>query len=251
MNIEKVSNITIKPLHKPTISNNDDIIEPLPNFKSRSNFIMSIIACTGSGKSVLVANLIRIYYKDVFDKIYFCSSNVSDDGKIYDESYKSIIFDELRVFQTINNSIIDYIRTDIEEDEEFHKKDFKTLLIIDDLISEVANKRNKDLIKFILKSRHLKCSVIIISHKYNLLPPIIRNNLTHIILFRTKSKLELDAIYKGIIDIDYDDFINIYHQSTDENHSFLYSVLNKNPQEYYKNFNEKFIFNNSKKSIEN
>lgn len=238
---EKISDIKIKPLHKPNLKDDDGIKAPLPNFKSRSNFIMAIIACTGSGKSVLVANLIRIHYKNIFDKIYFCSSNVNDDNKIYDESYKSIIFDELRTFQTINNDIINYIKLDIENDEDFEEKDYRTLLIIDDLISEVANRRNTDLIKFILKSRHLKCSIIIISHKYNMLPAIIRNNLTNIILFRTKSNLELDAIYKGIIDIDQETFLNIYHKATDENHSFLYSVLNKNPQEYYKNFDEKFI----------
>lgn len=240
---EKINDIKIKPLHKDVI-NEDDIKEPLPNFKTRSNFIMSIIACTGSGKSVLISNLIRIYYKNVFNKIYFCSSNITDDNKVYDNAYSSVIFDELRTFQTIDNNIINYIKMDIENDEDFEEKDFKALIIIDDLISEVANKKNKDLIKFILKSRHLKCSVIIVSHKYNLLPSIIRNNLTHIILFRTKSNLELDAIYKGIIDIDYDLFIKLYHDATDENHSFLYSVLNKNPQLYYKNFDTKYIIEN-------
>lgn len=239
---EKVSNIKIIPLHKDVIDESN-IPEPLPNFKTRSNFIMSIVACTGSGKSVLISNLIRIYYKNIFNKIYFCSSNITDDNKVYDKAYSSIIFDELRTFQTINNEIINYIKLDIENDEDFDEKDFKALLIIDDLISEVSNKRNKDLIKFILKSRHLKCSIIIVSHKYNLLPAIIRNNLTNIILFRTKSNIELDAIYKGIIDIDYDTFIKLYHDATDINHSFLYSVLNKNPQEYYKNFDTKYITN--------
>jgi len=248
MNIEteKISNIKIIPLHKDIISDSN-VPEPLPNFKTRSNFIMSIIACTGSGKSVLISNLIRIYYKNMFDKIYFCSSNITDDNKVYDNAYSSLIFDELRTFQTINNEIINYIKLDIENDEDFEEKDYKALLIIDDLISEVSNKKNKDLIKFILKSRHLKCSIIIVSHKYNLLPAIIRNNLTHIILFRTKSNIELEAIYKGIIDIDYDTFIKLYHDATDINHSFLYSILNKNPQEYYKNFDTKYIINSKKK----
>lgn len=247
---EKINNIKIIPLHKDIV-NKDCIPEPLPNFKTRSNFIMSIIACTGSGKSVLISNLIRIYYKNVFDKIYFCSSNISDDNKIYDNAYSSIIFDETRMFQTIDNDVANYIKLDIENDEEFidDKPNFKALLIIDDLISEVANKRNKDLIKFIIKSRHLNCSIIIVSHKYNLLPAIVRANLTHIILFRTKSTLELEAMYKGIIDIDHETFMKLYHDATDENHSFLYSVLNKNPQLYYKNFDTKYIIDQPKAKI--
>ena len=240
MDKKTISNINIVPLHK-VIDRTVYVHEPLPNFSSRSNFIMGIIACTGSGKSVLVANLLRRYYKNIFDKVYFCSSNVTDENKVYDESYSSIKFDELRTFNTIDNTIIEYIKEDITSDEDFEKDDFRTLIIIDDLITEIANKRNKDIIKFILKSRHLKVSIILISHKYNMLPAIIRNNLTHIILLRTKSNLELDAIYKGIIDIPQDKFLEIYHDATDENHSFLYSVLNKNPQEYYKNFSEKYI----------
>lgn len=242
MNIqkEKISDIVIKPLHKDDIID-DGIPAPLPNFKTRSNFIMSIIACTGSGKSVLIANMIRIYYKNIFDHVYFCSSNINDNNEVYDKAYSSIIFDELRTFNNINNTIINYIKTDIENDEHFDKKDFRSLLIIDDLISEVANNKNNELIKFILKSRHLKCSVLIVSHKYNMIPTIIRNNLTHIILFRSKSNIELEAIYKGIIDIDQDTFKRIYHDATGENHSFLYSVLNKNPQLYYKNFDTKYI----------
>ena len=237
---DPISNITIKPLTKINLDDNDDIKEPLPNFKTRSNFIMSIIAPTGSGKSVLISNLIRVYYKNIFDKIYFCSSNVADDLKIYDNAYNSLKFDDKRIFNTINNEIINYIKLDIETDEDFDKKDFKTLLIIDDLITEVANKKNKDLINFILKSRHLKTSIIIISHKYNFLPSVIRNNLTHIILFRSKSKLELDTIYKGIIDVDDDEFYKIYNDATNEQHNFLYIVLNKNPQQYYHNFNYRY-----------
>jgi len=242
MNIQKIeNNLEIKPLSKSNIKLISDITNPLPNFSDRSNFIMSIVAPTGSGKSVLISNIVRKFYYRKFDKIFFCSSNVNDDTKVYDNAYNSIEFDENRTFQDINNEIIEYIKTDIESDEDFEKSDFRTLLIIDDLITSVANKKNTDVIKFILKSRHLKCSIIIISHKFNFLPTIIRNNLTDIILFRSKSKQELETIYKGIIDLDEEKWNQFYEYATNEPFNFLYVKLNKNPQLYFRNFNEQLI----------
>jgi ABC-type lipoprotein export system ATPase subunit len=246
---EKISDLDIKPLHVEKTKDNDGIPNPLPNFESRSNFIMSVIAPTGSGKSVLISNLIRKYYYQVFDKIYFCSSNVAERNgiqKVYDKSYEKIEFDELRIFPTINNEIIDYIQKDIEADDDFNDspEDFHSLLVIDDLITEVNSSKNKNIIKFVLKSRHLNCSVIIVSHKMNFLPTIIRNNLTDIVLYRSKSKQEIETIYKNLIDLPEDKFIAIYNYATKEKHHFLYSKLNTNPQKYYADFNEEFILNN-------
>lgn len=242
LEIKKLSNnLDIKPLSKSNIQEIQDIPEPLPNFSDRSNFIMSIIAPTGSGKSVLISNIVRKFYYKQFDKVYFCSSNVNDDNKVYDNAYNSIEFDETRIFQDINDDIINYIKMDIETDDDFEKKDFRTLLIIDDLITSIANRKNKDVIKFILKSRHIKCSIIIISHKFNMLPTIIRNNLTDLILFRSKSKQELETIYKGIIDLEEEKWIDFYKYSTNEPFNFLYVKLNKNPQLYYHNFTEQLL----------
>ena len=244
MNIQKISNLDVKPLSKTNIKSLDDISNPLPNFSDRSNFIMSIIAPTGSGKSVLISNIVRKFYYRKFDKIYFCSSNVSDhdgENKIYDNAYNSIEFDENRIFEDINDEIIDYIKTDIVSDDDFEKKDYRTLLVIDDLITSIANRKNREVIKFILKSRHLKCSIIIISHKFNMLPTIIRNNLTDLILFRSKSKQELETIYKGIIDLEEEKWFQFYEYSTNEPYNFLYVKLNKNPQLYFHNFTEELI----------
>lgn len=80
-----------------------------------------------------------------------------------------------------------------------------------------------------------------ISHKYNMLPTIIRNNLTDIIIFRTKSKQEIETIYKGIIDLEIDKFFDFYKYSTNEPFNFLYVKLNKNPQLYYHNFTEQLV----------
>lgn len=238
--MEKNSKLSIGPLTKPDPVINDGVPEPLPNFKSRANFLMGILAPTGSGKSLLIANLVRKYYYKVFDKIYFCSSNV-DEGKVYDKSYESIKFDDERTFDTINNEIADWIRQDITTDDDFKNKDFRALLIIDDLITEVMQQKMKKVQLLWIKSRHLKLSIILVSHKYNYIPRLLRTNMTHFIAFRSKSKKELENIYEDIIDLDEDDWMNVYNYATQEQYNFLYVKCNANPQKYFRNFDEPLI----------
>lgn len=232
--------VIIKPLTKSEPVKNDGIMEPLPNFKSRSNFLMVVNASTGSGKSVLISNLVRKYYFKIFDKIYFCSSNVNE-GKVYDKAYDSIKFDEERVFETIDNEIADYIREDITSDEDFENKDFRALLIIDDLITQVMQQKMKRIHLLWLKSRHLKLSIILVTHKYNMVPRVLRTNMTHFITFRSKSKKELESVYEDIIDLPEENWEQVYNYATAEQYNFLYVEAAKNPQIYWKNFEEKIM----------
>jgi hypothetical protein len=239
---ENVSNkkLSIGPLTKAEPVINDGVPEPLPNFKTRANFLMCILAPSGGGKSVLISNLVRKYYFKVFDKIYFCSSNV-DEGKVYDKSYESIKFDDERVFDDINNEIADWIRNDITSDEDFSKKDFRALLIIDDLITSVMQQKMKKVQLLWIKSRHLKLSIILVSHKYNYIPRLLRTNMTHFIAFRSKSKKELENIYDDIVDLDEKHWMDVYNYATNEKYQFLYVVCNENPQHFYKNFTERLV----------
>lgn len=71
-----------------------------------------------------------------------------------------------------------------------------------------------------------------------MLPTVLRNNLTHVVFFRSKSKHELDTIYKDIIDLDEEKFKQVYEYATAEKHNFLYICAGENPQRYFKNFSE-------------
>ena len=238
--MEKNIDLNIGLLTKPNAIIEDGIPEPLPNFKTRSNFLMCVLASTGAGKSLLIANLIRKFYFKQFDKIYFCSSNV-DNGKVYDHSYDSIKFDEERVFDDINNEIADWIKNDITSDEDFDKKDFRALLILDDVITSVMKQKNKQVQLLWIKSRHLKLSIILVSHKFTYIPRLLRTNSTHFITFRSKSKKEIESVYDDLIDLDEDTWEDVYSYATNEKFQFLYVVCNENPQKYYKNFTERLV----------
>lgn len=237
MNSKRVSNIQIKPLTNPPKGKDFGIPFPLPDISVR-NFIMGVLGPTGSSKTTLYANLIRKHYFEIFNKIYFCSPNVTEDGKVYDRSLESIEFSEERVFPTINNEVANYIKEDCENDEDFEKEDFRALLIIDDLANELKSTRHTELTKLILKSRHLHLSIIMISHKFTYFQRIHRTNFTHFIMYRSKSKAEIKTIYDDIIDLDENKFQQFYEYSTAEKYNFLYIICNSNPQLYFKNFEE-------------
>lgn len=237
MKVKRVSNIKIQPLSKQAKIKNFGIPYPLPDISVR-NFIMGVLGPTGSSKTTLYANLIRKHYFEIFNKIYFCSPNVTDEGKVYDKSLDSIEFSEERVFQTINNEIADYIKEDIENDEDFENDDFRALLIIDDLANELKSVKHTNLTKLILKSRHLHLSIIMISHKFTYFQRIHRTNFTHFIMYRSKSKNEIKSIYEDIIDLPEEKFNNFYEYATKDKYNFLYVICNSNPQMYYKNFEE-------------
>lgn len=238
MNIKRVSNIKIQPLTKQKPGKKNFAIPyPLPDISVR-NFIMGVLGPTGSSKTTLYANMIRKHYFEIFNKIYFCSPNVTDDGKVYDKSLDSIEFSDERVFQTINNEIADYIKDDIQNDEDFENEDFRALLIIDDLANELKSIRHTNLTKLILKSRHLHLSIIMISHKFTYFQRIHRTNFTHFIMYRSKSKNEIKSIYDDIIDLPEEKFKQFYEYATAEKYNFLYIICNSNPQQYFKNFEE-------------
>ena len=65
--------------------------------------------------------------------------------------------------------------------------------------------------------------------------------MTHFITFRSKSKKELENIYEDIIDLDDQDWHDVYNYATQEQYNFLYVVCNSNPQQYYHNFDERLI----------
>lgn len=229
MNTIQVSNIEIKPLSNSK-KNIRTISEPLPDPRAERPFLWIISAKTGSGKSVLISNLLRKIYYHYFDKIYFCSSNV-DNGMIYDVAYKKIKISDQRLFDNFNEEIMQNIVDDIRSDEDFDDNHY--LLVIDDLPTEL-NKRTSKIIKHFLKHRHLHLSIIVVTQKLNLLTPSIRSNATHITSFFTQNKKEKETMTEMTDD---DNFLTYLNYATSDPYCFLFVDLISNPAKFYKNFN--------------
>ena len=161
MEEKRVNDFKVEPLTVIKKSKRQIMIEALPDPAETRPYLMLISAKTGSGKSILIANLLRkkeLYYK-YYAKCYFCSSNMVD-GKISDVAYQGIRFAKARSFDNFTDEIFDTILQDITKDKDW--KDEQYLLVLDDL-STVFERPTKQMLKNFLKHRHYNLSIIIVS----------------------------------------------------------------------------------------
>lgn len=191
-------------------------------------FLLTIFAPVRSGKSVLVMNLIYVMYKKCFDQIVFFSPTVSHDKTT------RILWEDPDVVKIDKDlqHIDSMIKAIVERQEEKHEDERKHILIVlDDCLGLM--KREGYLTNLCSRYRHYKLSIIITSQNFRSLPPIVRNNSTAVILFKTSNDKELKKIeeeYAG----NFPGFISLYKKCTRERFNLCY--LNLERIELYHNF---------------
>jgi len=213
----------------------DSIPKPLPQML---NFFMLICGRPGSGKTTLLLNLIckrgKMYNKK-FDKIFvFSPSLVTMKDDPFGELPEDQIHTELTE-ENLTNSL-----EDIKDSGE------KVLFILDDVVNDIKKSAGIQtlLSKMLMNRRHLaggggSCSFIITTQVYNKIPAPIRKTASHIIIYHTKNKKELDTIFDELIIIPQKDFYEILKYCFDKKHHFLYIDVNKSYNKmFHKCFNE-------------
>lgn len=245
---KKINDIKIKPFNKNYASQRT-IIEPLPDPISQGigkAYILYINSKIGSGKSILISNLLNIY-KCYFKRVYFCSSNIEEDEEgekeIKDHAYKDLFkFSQERLYDNFNDNIMEKILNDISDckkEDDFNIAEDYFLLIVDDL-STAFIKINSLITKTMLRIRHLNLCVWIISQRYKNINPSIRNQLNYFVTFKTQNKKEIESMAETI-GYDSKNFNILLDFATNEPYSFLFIDSSKNPPKFYKNLNEEII----------
>lgn len=135
-----------------------------------------------------------------------------------------------------------YERHKFKKPPKHHYSSWPTQLIIFDDNSDEL--KQQMISKFVIKSRHLFISLIFITQYYAMIPSLIRNNLSAIILFKTHDKDVLDLLYAKAgfaSDMSKDNFYKMLN-SLETKYDFLFIDFNR-PLElkYKRNFNEHFI----------
>lgn len=225
--------MSIKPLNK-IIKKDRCVPEPLGCHVSEKPWLMLMVAKPGSGKSVLVANLLRLpqFYFRKFNKVFIASSNI-ENGEIIDPAYDKIEFDDENMYDDFNTSIFEDIRDKIKKDEDF--KDNQYLLVIDDLALTL---KDKGVQKQLARHRHLHLSIIITCQRLKMVPPLVRNIITHVAIFKTLNKQELEYLNE-VVNIDKDAFQELIEYATRDKFNFLFIDVER--LKFYKNFNEELI----------
>ena len=198
------------------------IPDPLPNVL---NFFMLICGKPGSGKTTLILNLISKRgknYNKKFDRIYLFSPSLATMAdNPFEELPDNQVFTELRV-DDLENTLAD-----------INGSGDKILFIMDDVVNDLKSGDTQTVVsRMLMNRRHLagaggSCSFIITTQVYNKIPAPIRKTASHIILYQTKNKKEIETIYDELIIIDKKDWFKVLNYCFDKKNNFIYVIVDK------------------------
>jgi hypothetical protein len=209
--------------------------------------ILFFVAMKGQGKTSLYLSLLTSkespYYK-YFDNIFMINPSGAFDKKIK-ELHEEIdsngnFYDQL----SEKNAVEITHKLKSFSDNWTKKRPLQNLIIIDDSSGDFPSGRKKSMITSLFtNSRHLNTSIWLISHKYNLIPAVWRNQVDAMFLFRTNSKLEIDSL-KRDLNIDEHLFETCLKDATSESHSFMFLNLTGGKTRMFRKFDEYCINEN-------
>ena len=182
-----------------------------------------IIKGSGSGKTNVLLNLIN--HEPYIDKIYLCTKDPSE------AKYQLLINKrEITGSKYLNDSkaFIEY-SDDMDDiyrniEEYYPNKKWKILIVFDVMIVDMlSNKKlNRIVTELLIRGRKLNISLVFITQSYFPVPKNIRLNSTHYFVMKIPNKRELQQIaFNPSSDIDFQDFMILYKESTAEPYSFL------------------------------
>ena len=216
-----------------------------------------INAASGSGKTVLIQNLILDIYKGCFSRIYIFSPSIDIDDtwlpvKKYISEELTVTEDEQIYYQDFDGEAVQTILTTQKKVIDHQKKDPKTkklfsiLLIFDDVADNKAIHNNPALNSCFTRGRHSQISTILSTQKYNAVSTIIRTNMDSMYLFRLRNANDLQAVMDELSALlDKKILLEVYMKATEQRYSFLFIKLTSPTinDMFYVKFQSKIMIN--------
>ena len=224
-------------LDAPKVKHNRELTGPLPKEFNpeilpdpREGFMLGLVARRGQGKSFLIYNLLKKFYKGCFDEIYIFTPSLGNDLTLSPESLE---LPEEYFFDHIDPGFIQsIIDKQIEQKKEFERGRLKqkhlnrVLMVFDDCISDpnFSSNKNTNILNSIgFKGRHFRINCIITSQYYNGLSRRFRVNVTNWIFFQTDNMKEKKSIIEeqgGICDEKH--FERMFTHATQQDFDFFF-----------------------------
>lgn len=216
-----------------------------------------ILGPSGSGKGVLLQNMILDIYKDCFERIYIFSPSIEVDHTwlavkkyISDNITKSDDEPEF-YYDTYDPQSLEKIIDTQKKIIEYQKKQkdtknlFQILIIVDDFAdSSEFSRRSTLLHSLFTRGRHSGISTIVSTQKFASIHPIIRVNATELFVFRLRNYQDLSMFIDEVSGlVDKKTLNKIYLTATAEPYSFLYVKLNAKTLDdtFFIKYNKKII----------
>ena len=197
-----------------------------------------ILGPSGSGKSVLLQNMIYDIYKGCFEKIFIISPTIHIDKswspikKYMTEQLKMNPEKELCFMDTYDQKKLDEIVETQEKvanymKDQNYKSVYQILIVLDDVADNPALTRHDKLLHSLyLRGRHSFISTIVSTQVFTALSPIIRKNITQLYTYRLRNYRDLETLLEELSAlVEKKTLLEIYHKATTEKHSFLYIDL--------------------------
>ena len=200
---------------------------------------------SGSGKSVLLTNMILDIYKNVFERVFIWSPSIEVDSiwlpvkKYIKHQMKVDTEKEKCWFEEFNVQDLEKIIQTQHKVTEYTKKHkmkklFPILLVLDDIADDPKIARYSKLLNSVyVRGRHNGISVITSVQKFNTLNTLIRVNATHLFFYKVRNFKEIDLLQEELSALPRKANLQeakkliykIYEVATAEPHNFLYINL--------------------------
>jgi hypothetical protein len=226
-----------------------------------------ILGNSGSGKTILLQNMILDIYKGCFERIYIMSPSIDVDHswvpvkhyiekvmKVKDTKEEPIYFDHYDpvALETIINTqhkLAEYMK------KQDHKKIYQILIVIDDFAdSPQFTRQSKLLHALYIRGRHTFISTTTATQVFNALSPIIRKNITELYVYRLRNYRDLETLIEELSALyPKKTLLELYNLATSEPHSFLYiNLVAKDKKDmFYMNFDRKLVVDNDEDPTKN
>ena len=204
-----------------------------------------ISGASGSGKSNLIVNLLKSNkttkdnkhkksYRNMFNNIILVSPSAHT---IKDSPLENISDDQK--FDSLSDEVFDLVEFMTEDSVEENKH---TLLILDDVSSQLRLKDNEKKLNQLIKNRrHLNLSIWIVTHKVTDAPPSLRSNANLIFLFKPKTTREINTIQEEYMMMTKSRADELMNAAYKDRYDFLLidTSLRKGSEfRFFKNYNE-------------
>jgi len=211
---------------------------PVPKELGLENtFSMILVGSSGSGKSTVIRNLIRIVNLKNIKKPnrFIISSTFQDDTTLHSRFHKENVFEEYDNSSLL--ALIDMILQENHERRQKKKREEQYLLVADDMLGLIP--KNASLWSLFVKNRHKKLNIMLSVQQYKALPPVVRYNATSYIIFGTINMKELENIDVELNKKYPNKLFKEAFKEKIHGHNFLYINIPK--QLYLVNFTEPLI----------
>ena len=198
-----------------------------------------VLGPSGSGKAILLQNMILDIYAGCFDKIYIFSPSVNLDHTW--QPVKAYIKDKLKIKdddkedpiyydEYVPEELLKIIETQTKITN-YMKKEGKTflffLIIVDDFADCASFSRNSKLLHGLYtRGRHAFISTITATQVLVALSPVIRKNATELYVYKLRNYRDLESLIEELSALAPKKvLLEMYNLATSEPYSFWYINL--------------------------